>query len=75
MSLVPLPVEAPWRTMVELFEAVADRSNRRNHHGGGVCTDSASGEPRSSIDVNPTGNGAEPAPWRSTVLRSGNLFP
>ncbi len=25
MSLVPLPVEAPWRTMVELFEAVADR--------------------------------------------------
>ena len=25
MSLVALPAEAPWRTMVELFEAVADR--------------------------------------------------
>ena len=28
MSLVALPAEAPWRTMVELFEAVADRGTQ-----------------------------------------------
>ncbi len=42
MSLVPLPAEAPWRAMPDLFEAVADRGaqpalSARSAAGDTVC--------------------------------------